>query len=121
MALRCGTMRVVKVFGVGLALALETFGNEVQDETGDEMDAFMREVAPLSPEIWHHEYPQVPFSTPLRYCRTTVHVQAEPEDYFVMREPQGVCVSFLSLAPLDSGDEGAQELRLEIQGATGIS
>jgi hypothetical protein len=46
----------------------------------------LREVVPLPPEIWHHEYPQVPFSTPLRYRRTIVHVQAEPEDYFVIRD-----------------------------------
>ncbi len=45
----------------------------------------LRQVEKLPPEIWHQEFPQHPFKTPLTYRRTVVSVKGE-QDYFVIRD-----------------------------------
>lgn len=46
----------------------------------------LRQVEKLPPEIWHQEYPQQPFKTPLIYRRTLVLVKGATQDHFVIRD-----------------------------------
>ena len=46
----------------------------------------LRKVEKLPPEIWHQEFPQHTFESPLIYRRTIVLVKGGPADYFVIRD-----------------------------------
>ena len=46
----------------------------------------LRRTAPLPPEYWHQEYPQVALAEPLVYRRTVVFVKGGTCDYFVLRD-----------------------------------
>jgi hypothetical protein len=51
----------------------------------------LRQVEKLPPEIWHQEYPQHQFASPLTYRRTVVFVKGGPQDYFVLRDQFWAC------------------------------
>lgn len=71
--------------GYERVIAFKT-GTHVDVAVGQVESWRLRRVAPLPPENWHEEYPQVPFEEPLRYRRTIVQVRGGAQDYFVIRD-----------------------------------